>query len=62
MSEPLRHLAVPSEFADALAGILLACFDGLALQHLLDDQFDLDRAYQLLLELVDACLKRGEAE
>lgn len=24
LSEPLRHLAVPSEFADALAGILLA--------------------------------------
>lgn len=62
LSEPLRHLAFNAETADALAGILLACFDGLALQKLLDDQFDLDRAYQVLLELAETFLARGEAE
>jgi AcrR family transcriptional regulator len=39
--------------AEALAGVLLACFDGLALQHLVDPTFDLDLAYQALAGLLD---------
>jgi len=62
LSQPLRFLGVRTETAEALAGILLACFDGLALQHLLDDQFDLDGAYQVLLELADLYLKREGSE
>ncbi len=38
--------------ADALAGVLLACFDGLALQKLIDPTFDLDGAYRALGQLV----------
>ena len=60
LSEPLTHLAVQPATADALAGVLLACFDGLALQKILDDRFDLDGAYQVLLECLDAYLRRGE--
>ena len=36
---------------EALAAILLACFDGLALQQLVDPTFNLDRAYALLLQM-----------
>jgi len=39
---------LPSNAPDALAGVLLACFDGLALQHLIDPAFDLDAAYAAL--------------
>lgn len=36
---------------DTMAAILLACFDGLALQKLLDPDFDIDDAYGLLEKL-----------
>lgn len=37
-----------AEQDEALAAILAACFDGLALQKLVDPAFDLDRAYEEL--------------
>lgn len=57
-SKPLEQLAVHSNDANALAGILLACFDGLALQKIVDDNFDIDRAYQLLSEIIENYLKK----
>jgi len=45
---------------DALAALLLACFDGLALQKLTQPDFDLDAAFQLLYELVEPRLKSNE--
>jgi AcrR family transcriptional regulator len=58
LAQPIRQrLTDRPDAADALAGILLACFDGLALQKLLDDEFDLDRAYEVLLEWIPSCLK-----
>lgn len=43
------HTADP----DALAAVLLACFDGLALQRLVDPHFDLAGAYAVLVRMVD---------
>lgn len=42
---------------DALAGILLACFDGLALQRIADPEFDLDGAYALLNRMIESFLQ-----
>jgi AcrR family transcriptional regulator len=39
--------------AEALAAVLLACFDGLALQQLLDPTVDLEGAYALLTQMVE---------
>lgn len=36
---------------EAIAAVLLASFDGLALQKLADPTFDLDRAYQVLMQM-----------
>jgi len=36
---------------DAVAAVLLASFDGLALQKLVDPTFDLDSAYQVLMQM-----------
>lgn len=43
---------------EAMTGILLACFDGLALQKLMDDDFDLDQAYELLKTLLDNYIEK----
>ena len=45
--------------ADALAAVLLACFDGLALQKLADPDFDLDAAYSALLDLLELVQMKG---
>ncbi|WP_354000895.1 TetR/AcrR family transcriptional regulator [Gloeocapsopsis sp. IPPAS B-1203] len=42
---------------EAVAAVLLASFDGLALQKLVDPQFDLDSAYQVLTQMFVAQLK-----
>ncbi|WP_035462292.1 TetR/AcrR family transcriptional regulator [Alicyclobacillus macrosporangiidus] len=51
--------------AAAISAILLACFDGLALQSLIDPEFDLDGAYRVLSQMGMGYLKsqlepRGE--
>jgi len=59
IAESVR-LALSSEVdADALATVLFACFDGLALQHQLDPEFDLDRAYAALTALLAASVSKG---
>ena len=40
--------------AEATAAVLIACFDGLALQNLLDPDVDLERAYAVLGRMVSA--------
>ncbi len=42
--------------SDVLASILLACFDGLALQKLMDPDIDLDAAYRALVRML-RCLQ-----
>lgn len=55
----VQEIAQSSEAqAQALAPVLLASFDGLALQKLADPDFDLDRAYQVLLEMVKSQLSK----
>lgn len=56
LSAPLQH--VVSDSHTALAGILLACFDGLALQKIVDDEFDIDQAYRILSELLELYLSK----
>lgn len=56
LSVPLQSMVEDPEKASALAGILLSCFDGLALQKIVDDKFDIDQSYQLLTELLDTYL------
>jgi AcrR family transcriptional regulator len=43
-----------------VAAILLACFDGLALQKMLDPEFDLDRTYSVLGEMAKAFMNTPE--
>jgi hypothetical protein len=42
--------------ARPLASVLLACFDGLALQHLIEPDFDLDEAFDVLTRMAQAVL------
>ncbi|EON72507.1 TetR/AcrR family transcriptional regulator [Lysinibacillus sphaericus] len=58
LSNPLKNLNVEAKETDALASILLACFDGLALQKMFDDEFDLDQTYTLLIDLLEIYLKK----
>ncbi len=49
-----------AEPRQALAGVLLACFDGLALQKLADPEgFNLDAAYDALAEMAKGVIERG---
>lgn len=52
--EKILHKVAGStgEEAASVAAIMLACFDGLALQKLLNPEFDLDRAYLELEKMV----------
>ena len=45
---------LPESRAVSVAAVLLACFDGLALQKLMDPDFDLDGAYRVLDDFVGA--------
>jgi AcrR family transcriptional regulator len=42
---------------DALAAVMLACFDGLALQKLADSDFDLDSAYRVLDRMIGSVVE-----
>lgn len=52
--------AAPEE-AEAAAAVLLACFDGLALQKLVDPAFDLDAAYGALARMARGSAAAGVA-
>lgn len=58
LSTSLQHLVSDSHQASALAGILLACFDGLALQKMVDDELDIDQSYRILIELLELYLSK----
>ncbi|MCK0470418.1 TetR/AcrR family transcriptional regulator [Halalkalibacter sp. APA_J-10(15)] len=57
LSKPLQKLTNNPSKANALASILLACFDGLALQKIIDKEFDIDKTYDLLIEISNGLLK-----
>ena len=42
---------------EALSAVMLACFDGLALQKLVDPDFDLDGAYKVLDRMIGSVMK-----
>ena len=42
---------------EALSAVMLACFDGLALQRLVDPDFDLDGAYRVLDQMVGSVVE-----
>ena len=61
LSGPLKKMLANPEDAEALARILLTCFDGLALQKLMDDNMNLDETYALLFRLIGNQLEtKGE--
>lgn len=61
LSVPLQHFVGDPHNASALAGILLACFDGLALQKIVDDEFDIEESYRLLIELIELYLSNSHS-
>lgn len=56
----LAELGDP-DLARPLASVMLAAVDGLALQHLLDPDFDLDQAFAVLLRMQQAVLGASPA-
>ncbi|MBI3889638.1 TetR/AcrR family transcriptional regulator [Candidatus Saccharibacteria bacterium] len=58
----LAYLLPDDNNASDLAGILIACFDGLALQALVDDSFKIDEAYTLLAELIEIYVSKHTQE
>ncbi|TCJ01982.1 TetR/AcrR family transcriptional regulator [Cytobacillus praedii] len=58
LSLPIKKLGESNGDPEIFASILLACFDGLALQKIIDPTFDSDKAYQLLKDLFEVYLKK----
>ncbi|HZH62468.1 MAG TPA: TetR/AcrR family transcriptional regulator [Metabacillus sp.] len=58
LSTPLKKLDLSHQDSEIMASILLACFDGLALQKIMDPTFELDKAYQLLEDLFEVYFKK----
>ncbi|MCM3718838.1 TetR/AcrR family transcriptional regulator [Fictibacillus phosphorivorans] len=50
LSKPLQMMG--GQETNEMASILLACFDGLALQKIMDADFDMDSSYQLLETII----------
>jgi tetracycline repressor-like protein len=63
VGEVLVRLA-GKEIADqeALSAVMLACFDGLALQKLGDPDFDLDGAYRVLDRMIGSVVEDPKQE
>lgn len=63
-SSVYRQLAqyLPESKASDLAGILIACFDGLALQRLIDDTFDVAKAYDVLAAVLESYFTTADKE
>ena len=53
LTSQLQGILPSPSRAQHLAAVLVACFDGLALQKILDTSFDLDAAYGALSELLE---------
>ncbi|WP_221567830.1 TetR/AcrR family transcriptional regulator [Alkalihalobacillus sp. TS-13] len=58
LSVPMKQHTEMTGKEDQLAAILLACFDGLALQKMADKDFDLDGAYQSLMEMLEIYFRK----
>ncbi len=58
LSAPLQQVIGDEKEASALASIMLACFDGLALQKIVDSDVDMDQAYEVLQEMIELYLSR----
>ncbi|MBD2776493.1 TetR/AcrR family transcriptional regulator [Iningainema tapete] len=57
ISEAIDTIAENSAVdSDAMAAVLLACFDGLAVQKLADPTFDIEGAYNVLIEMSKSLL------
>lgn len=56
LSEPLELLGVKE--TEDMASLLLACFDGLALQKIMDEEFDIDRSYKLLESILTEYIQK----
>lgn len=57
LSKPLQNIIGEDKDTEEMASILLACFDGLALQKIIDKDFNIDRAYHLLANLLEIYMK-----
>lgn len=55
LSKPLKVMG--GEETEEMASLLLACFDGLALQKIIDAEFDIDSSYKLLETIIIKYLK-----
>ncbi|QVY59687.1 TetR/AcrR family transcriptional regulator [Cytobacillus gottheilii] len=54
LAQPLEdHFIMNKKKSEGLSSILLACFDGLAYQKLIDENFDLDESYRTLKKMVE---------
>lgn len=58
LSGPLKSMLTEPEDAEPLARILLACFDGLALQNMMDEEADLQETYEMLFRLIGDHIKK----
>jgi AcrR family transcriptional regulator len=58
LSGPLGSLVGGTKEASALASVLLGCFDGLALQKIVDPEFDIDQSYEVLQKMLELYLNR----
>lgn len=58
LSAPIKKLGKSNRDPEMFASILLACFDGLALQKMIDPTFDSGKAYQLLEDLFEVYLEK----
>ncbi|WP_010095163.1 TetR/AcrR family transcriptional regulator [Ornithinibacillus scapharcae] len=58
LATPLAKHFQQVEGPEVMASILLACFDGLALQKIIEPAFDIDMAYHKLGEMLEVYLKK----
>ncbi len=60
--EKVEHVKHSSLDPTMLAALLLSLYDGLALQKIMDPNFDLEAAYHLLAQMLHALLESAEEE
>ena len=61
MAQMIKRITGSGAGADELSAVLMSCFDGLAIQKVIDPSFDIDRAYKTLRKLVRPMLE-GKSE
>ncbi|MFE7062892.1 TetR/AcrR family transcriptional regulator [Sutcliffiella sp. NPDC057660] len=58
ISRPMESILGDTKEASSLASVLLACFDGLALQRIVDPEFDIDQSYEVLHKMLELYLNK----